>query len=171
MLGATLPCPGDQANARRILEGTISRHVATARLRPNANLALSRILWRQGVPRPWPSPGATSKTRGRPISQRRCATRWRSHLWSLSGAAIWPQRALGDGAARLVGTSRVVVWHRPARYYDGVRLIKRGEADEKLERLRTALDEIRMISFVPYHPVTRGTLAVGWPPRDMSLRP
>ncbi len=27
-----------------------------------------------------------------------------------------------------IGTSRVAVWHRPARCYDGVRLIKRDEA-------------------------------------------
>lgn len=59
MLGATLHYPGDQAHARRLLEGTISRHVAPARLtpavpfqygRPNANLVLSRILWLQGFP-------------------------------------------------------------------------------------------------------------------------
>lgn len=34
MLGATRHYPGDQPNARRILEGTISRHVAPARLTP-----------------------------------------------------------------------------------------------------------------------------------------
>jgi hypothetical protein len=32
MLGATLHYPGDQANARRLPEGAISRHVAPARL-------------------------------------------------------------------------------------------------------------------------------------------
>ena len=55
MLGATR----DQARARRLLEGAISRHVAPARLtsavpfqygRPNTNSVLSRILWRQGFP-------------------------------------------------------------------------------------------------------------------------
>ena len=71
MLGATLQYPGDQANARRLLEGAISRHVAPARLtpavpfqygRPNANLAPSRIVSLQGSPiRSWPSPSATSK--------------------------------------------------------------------------------------------------------------
>jgi hypothetical protein len=73
--------------------------------------------------------------------------------------------ALLDYSAR----HALAVWHRPARCYNGVRLIKRGKVDEGLEILRTALDEIRMSSFVPYHPVMLGTLAQGWPRRDMSL--
>lgn len=75
--------------------------------------------------------------------------------------------ALLDYSAR----HALAVWHRPARCYDGVRLFKRGEVDEGLETVRTALDQIRIISFLPYHPVMLGTLAQGWPRRDMSLRP
>ena len=65
--------------------------------------------------------------------------------------------ALLDYSARYALTG----WHRPARCYDGVRLIKRGEVGEGLELLRTALDELRGTGFVPYYPVMLGTLAQG----------
>jgi predicted ATPase len=48
-----------------------------------------------------------------------------------------------------------------ARCFDGARLIKRGEVGEGLERLRTAIDELRETSFGPYYPVMLGTLAQG----------
>src|SRR5262249_36195725 len=79
-------------------------------------------------------------------------------IWS--GDLVATQRhvtALLDYSAR----HALAAWHRPARCYDGVRLIKRGEVGEGLDRLRTALDELRRTSFVPYHPVMLGTLAQG----------
>jgi predicted ATPase len=65
--------------------------------------------------------------------------------------------ALLDSSAR----HALAAWHRRARCYDGVRLIKRGEVGEGLEKLRTALDELRGTSFVPHYPVMLGTLAQG----------
>jgi hypothetical protein len=59
MMGASLHYLGDQANARQILEGILSRHVAIAPQsravpfqygQPNAGLILSRVLWLQGFP-------------------------------------------------------------------------------------------------------------------------
>src|SRR5262249_8535512 len=55
----------------------------------------------------------------------------------------------------------LAAWHRPARCYDGVRRIKRGEVGEGLELLRTALDELQKTSFIPYYPIMLGTLAQG----------
>ena len=65
--------------------------------------------------------------------------------------------ALLDYSAR----QELAAWHRPARCYDGVRLIKRGDLRGGLELLRTALDELRETSFVPYYPFMLGTLAQG----------
>jgi len=59
--------------------------------------------------------------------------------------------ALLDYSAR----HALAAWHRPARCYDGVRLIKRGEVGEGLELLRTGLDD------VPYFPFMLGMLAQG----------
>jgi len=55
----------------------------------------------------------------------------------------------------------MAVRHRGARWFNGARLLKRGEVGEGLELLRTVLDEVRGTSFVPYYPFMLGTLAQG----------
>src|SRR5262249_16866509 len=65
--------------------------------------------------------------------------------------------ALFDYSAR----HALAAWHRPARCYDGVRLIKRGDVGEGLELLRAGLDELRGTSFVPYYRFMLGTVAQG----------
>src|SRR5262249_10540152 len=172
MTGASLHYLGDQANARRILEGILSRHVAPARLsravpfqygRPNASLILSRILWLQG----FPDQGLRLAERN--VEDARSIDLAVGVCYALEIASL-----VSIWSSDLVATERYVTalldysaqhalaaWHRPARCYDGVRLIRRGEMGEGLELLRTALDELRETSFVPYHPVMLGTLAQG----------
>jgi predicted ATPase/DNA-binding SARP family transcriptional activator len=172
MMGASLHYLGEQANARQILEGVLTRHVAPARLsravpfqygRPNASLILSRILWLQGFP------DQSLRLAERNVEDARAIDLAVGVCYALEIAcllSIWN----GD----LVATERYVTalldysarhalaaWHRPARCYDGIRLIKRGEAGEGLELLRPALDELRGTSFVPYYPVMLGALAQG----------
>src|SRR5262249_28267331 len=79
-------------------------------------------------------------------------------IWS--GDLVATERhvtALLDYSAR----HALAAWHRPARCYDGFRLIKRGDVSEGVELLRTGLDELRLTSFVPYHPVMLGALRQG----------
>ena len=65
--------------------------------------------------------------------------------------------ALLDHSAR----HALAVRHQGARCFNGALLIERGEVSGGLELLRTALDELREMSFVPYYPVTLGALAQG----------
>jgi predicted ATPase/DNA-binding SARP family transcriptional activator len=169
MMGASRHYLGDQASARQILEGILGRHVAPARLsravpfqygRPNASLILSRILWLQG----FPDQGLrlaernVEDARAIDLAVGVCYALETASLVSIwSGDLVATERyvtALLDYSARHALTA----WHRPARCYDGVRLIKRGEVSEGLELLRTALDELRATSFVPYYPFMLGTL-------------
>src|SRR5262245_3861862 len=172
MMGASMHYLGDQANARRILAGTLSSHVAPARPsravpfqygRPNARLILSRILWLQGFP------DQSRRLAERNVEDARVidlavgvcyaleiaslVSIWSSDLAATEGYVT----ALLDYSAR----HELAAWHRPARCYDAVRLIKRGDVGEGLELLRTSLDELLVTSFVPYHPVMFGTLAQG----------
>jgi len=170
MMGASLHYLGDQANARQILEGILNRHGAPARLsravpfqygRPNASLILSRILWLQG----FPDQGLrlaernVEDARAIDLAVGVCYALEIASLVSIwSGDLVATERhvtALLDYSAR----HALAAWHRPARCYDGVRLIKRGEVGEGLELLRPALDELRGTSFVPYYPFMLGTLA------------
>jgi len=168
MMGASLHYLGDQTNARQIL----SRHVAPARLsravpfqygQPNARLILSRVLWLQG----FPDQGLRLAERN--VEDARAvdfavpayyALEIASLVSIWSGDLVATERyvtALLDYSARRALTTG----HRPARCYDGVRLIKRGDAREGLEVLRLALDELRGASFVPFYPFMLGTLAQG----------
>jgi predicted ATPase/DNA-binding SARP family transcriptional activator len=172
MMGASLHYLGDQANARQILEGILSRHVAIAPQsravpfqygQPNAGLILSRVLWLQG----FPDQGLRLAERN--VEDARAIDLAVGVCYALEIAslvAIWSSdlvateryvTALLDYSAR----HGLAAWHRPARCYDGVRLIKRGKLGEGLELLRTALDELRGTSFVPYYPVMLGALAQG----------
>jgi predicted ATPase/DNA-binding SARP family transcriptional activator len=172
MTGASLHYLGDQANARQILEGILNRHGAPARLsravpfqygRPNASLILSRILWLQG----FPDQGLrlaernVDDARAIDLAVGVCYALEIASLVSIwSGDLVATERyvtALLDYSAR----HALAAWHRPARCYDGVRLIKRGEVGEGLELFRPALDELRGTSFVPYYPVMLGALAQG----------
>ena len=172
MMGASLHYLGDQASARQILEGILNPHVAPARLsravpfqygRPNASLILSRILWLQGFP-----------DQGRRLAERNVEDARAIDLAVGVCYALEVASLVSIWSSDLVATERYVTelldysarhalaaWHRPARCYDGVRLIKRGEVGEGLELLRPALDELRETSFVPYYPVMLGALAQG----------
>jgi len=172
MMGATLHYLGDQANARQILEGLLTPYVARVPQsravpfqygRPNARLVLSRILWLQG----FPDEGLRLAERN--VEDARAIDFAVGVCYALEIASlvsIWN----GDLAAtdRYVtalleysARHELAAWHRPARCYDGVRLIKRGEMRGGLELLRTALDELRETSYVPYYPFMLGTLAQG----------
>jgi len=172
MMGASLHYLGDHANARRILEGTLSRHIAPARLsravpfqygRPNASLILSRILWLQGFP------DQSLRLAEHNVEDARAIDLAVGVCYALEVASlvsIWSGDLLATEryvTALLEYSARhaLTAWHRPARCYDGVRRIKRGEVDQGLELLRTALHELRETSFVPYHPIMLGTLAQG----------
>ena len=172
MMGASLHYLGEHANARQILEGILRRHIAPARLspavpfqygRPKASLILSRILWLQGLPDQALrlAEHNVEDARAIDLAVGVCYALETASLVSIwSGDLAATERyvtALLEYSARHALTA----WHRPARCYDGVRLIKRGEVDQGLELLRTALHELREISFVPYHPVMLGTLAQG----------
>ena len=172
MMGASLHYLGDQANARQILEGILSRHVAPARLartvpfqygQPNARLILSRILWLQGFPDQGLQLAERSVEDARAIDLAVgvCYALEVASLVSIwSGDLVATERyvtALLDYSAR----HALAAWHRPAQCYDGVRLIKRGEVGEGLGLLRTGLDELRGTSFVPYYPFMLGTFAQG----------
>jgi len=170
MMGATLHYLGDQASARQILEDILSRHATPARLsravpfqygQPNARLILSRILWLQG----FPDQGLrlaernVEDARAIDLAVGVCYALEIASLVSIwSGDLVATDRyvtALLDYSAR----HALAAWHRPARCYDGVRLIKRGEVGEGLELLRPTLDELHATSFVPYYPFMLGTLA------------
>jgi predicted ATPase/DNA-binding SARP family transcriptional activator len=172
MMGASLHYLGDQVKARQILEGILSRHVAPLPQsravpfqygQPNARLILSRILWLQGLP------DQGLRFAERDVENARAVDLAVGVCYALEIAsliAIWSSdlvateryvTALLDYSAR----HALAAWHRPARCYDGARLIKRGEVGKGLELLRTGLDELRYTSFIPYHPVMLGTLAQG----------
>jgi predicted ATPase/DNA-binding SARP family transcriptional activator len=173
MVGASLHLLGEHAKARRILEDVLSRYVAAPRLshavpfqydhRLNASMRVSRILWLQGYP-----------DQARQLAERdveeagvidhavsvcnALETACLIALWS--GDLVAAERsvtALLDYSAR----HAMAVRHRGARWFNGARLLKRGEVGEGLELLRTVLDEVRGTSFVPYYPFMLGTLAQG----------
>jgi hypothetical protein len=170
MKGTSLHYLGDQANARQILEGTLSRRVAPNRRsravpfqygQPNARLILSRILWLQG----FPEQGLRLAERN--VEDARAIDLAVGVCYALEIASL-----VSIWSSDLVATERYVTtlldysarhalaaWHRPARCYDGIRLSMRGEGVEGLEVLRAALDELRTTSFVPYYPFMLGTLA------------
>jgi hypothetical protein len=137
MMGASLHYLGDQANARQILEGVLSRTFAQLRQsravpfqygRPNARLILSRILWLQG----FPDQGLRLAERN--VDDARAIDLAVGVCYALEIASlvsIWSSdlaaterhvTALLDYSAR----HALAAWHRPARCYDGIRLIQRG---------------------------------------------
>ena len=172
MMGASLHYFGDQANARQILEGVLGRHATPLPQspavpfqygRPNARLILSRILWLQGFPDQGLrlAEGNVEDARAIDLAVWTCYALEIASLVSIwSSDLVATERhvtALLDYSAR----HELAAWHRPARCYDGIRLIKRGEVGKGLELLRTTLNELRATSFVPYHPFMLGTLAEG----------
>lgn len=172
MMGASLHYLGDQENARQTLEGTLNRSDAQTRLsravpfqygQPNARLFLSRILWLQGFPDQGLRLAERNVEAARAID---LAVAVCHALEIASLVSIWS----GDLAAteqyvtallHYSARHALTAWHRPARCYEGVRLIKRGEVGEGLELLGTTLEELQVTSFVPYYPVMPGTLAQG----------
>ena len=172
MTGTSLHYLGDQASARRILEGVLSR-LAPARLsrtipfqyydHRSARMILSRILWLQGFP------DQALQLAERNVEDARVTAPAVVVCYALEIASlvsIWSGdldateryvTALFDYSAR----PALAAWHRPARCYDGVRLIKRGSMVEGLELLRATLEDLRATSFIPYYPFMLGTLAQG----------
>jgi predicted ATPase/DNA-binding SARP family transcriptional activator len=173
MVHASLHYLGDQANARRIVEGMLSCYVTPAHLSHAvpfqydhplvARMILSRILWLQGFP------DQALQLAERSVEDARAIDHavWVCYALEVASlVAIWSGNlvaadryvtALLDSSGRHALAAR----HRGARCFDGARLIKRGEVGEGLELLRTAIDELRRTSFGPYYPVMLGTLAQG----------
>src|SRR5262249_28449086 len=143
--------------------GRLSRAVPFQYGRPNASLILSRILWLQGFP------DQALRLTEREVEHARAIDLAVGVCYALEIASlvsIWSSdlvateryvTALIDYSAR----HALAAWHRPARCYGGVRLIKRGDVGEGLELLSTVLDELRETSFIPYRPVMLGTFAQG----------
>jgi hypothetical protein len=121
-------------------------------------LILSRILWLQGFPDQGLRLAERNVEDARAIDLAvgvcyALETASLVSIWSSDLAATERHvTALLDYSAR----HALAVWHRPARCYDGVRLIQRGDVGQGLELLSTALDELRRTSLLPYHPVMLG---------------
>ena len=173
MVGASLHYLGDQTNARQHVERMLGRYADPVRRSHTirfqydqkiaAHMILARILWLQGFPE-----------RARRIARKNVEdARAIDHALSLCNALevpclveIWSGdleaaeravTALLDHSAR----HALAVRHAGARCFDGALLIERGAAGRGLELIRTAVDELRETSFVPYYPITLGTLARG----------
>jgi hypothetical protein len=173
MVGASLHYLGDQTNARRHLEGMLSRYVAPVRRSHTirfqydqqvvARMTLARVLWLQGFP-----------DQALEIAQRNVEdARAVDHALSVCGAleaaclvAIWSgdlAATSGAVAALLDHSSRhaLTVWHARGRCLHGVLRIRRGDVGAGVEGLRAALDELREIGFVPRYIALLGELAEG----------
>jgi predicted ATPase/DNA-binding SARP family transcriptional activator len=173
LLGASLHYLGDHAKARRHLEHMLSHYVAAARRSHTirfqydqplvARMILTRILWLQGFPDQarQAAEGNVEDARAIDHALSVCGTlevAWLVEIWSGDWAAAERSvAALLDHSAR----HSLAVWHARGRCLKGVVLIGRGEVVDGLELLRTTLDELRETSFIPYYPVTFGTLAQG----------
>jgi predicted ATPase len=173
LMGASLHYLGDLANARRHLEHMLSHYVAAARQshtirfqydQPSvARMILARILWMQGFPDQARQAAWHNVEGARAIDHALSVcgaleVAWLVEIWSGDWAAADRSVVtLLDHSAR----HALAVWHARGRCLSGAVLIRRGEVDEGLERLRTTLDELRETSFVPYYPVIFGMLAEG----------
>ena len=173
MVGASLHYLGDQPSARQHLEHMLGRYADPVRRshairfqydqKIAARMIMGRILWLQGFPE-----------QARRIAQANVDdARAVDHALSLCNAlevpclvALWSGdlvageravTALLDHSAR----HALAVRHAGARCFNGALHIQRGEVRDGLEMIRAAVDELREISFVPYYPVTLGTLARG----------
>ena len=173
LLGASLHYLGDLANARRHLEHMLDHYVVAARQshtirfqydQPSvARMILARILWLQGFPDQARRAARATVEDARAIEHALSVcgaleVAWLVEIWSGDWAAA--ERvvvALLDHSTR----HSLAVWHTRGRCLRGVVLTKRGEVADGLALLRTTLDELRETSFVPYYPVTFGTLAQG----------
>jgi predicted ATPase len=173
MVGASLHYLGEQTPAREHLERMLGHYADPARRshairfqydqKGAARMILARILWLQGFP------DRARRTAEENVEDARAI----DHALSLCNAlevpclvAIWSGdlaaaeravTALLDHSAR----HALAVRHGGARCFQGALLIEAGEVGRGLELLRTAIDELREASFIPYYPVTLGTLARG----------
>jgi predicted ATPase len=173
LVGASFHYLGDHANARRRLEHMLSHYVEAARQshtirfqydQPSvARMILARILWLQGYPDQAREAAQSNVEAARAIGHALSVcgaleVAWLVEIWSGDWAAA--ERAVAtllDHSAR----HALTVWHARGRCLDGVVRIRRGEVVDGLELLRSTLDGLREMSFVPYYPVTFGTLAQG----------
>ncbi len=126
-------------------------------------MMLARVLWLQGFPE------QARRTAQANVEDARAV----DHALSLCNAlevpclvAIWSGDLVAaerSVTALLEHSARhaLAVRHVGARCFNGALLIERGEVGGGLELLRTAVDELRETSFVPYYPVTLGALAQG----------
>ncbi len=173
MVGVSLHYLGDQTNARRYLEGMLSRYVAPTH-RSHAirfqydqqvatRMVLARILWLQGFP------DQALRTAQSNAEDARAIDHALSLCYALEAAclvALWSGDlpAAERSVAMLLDHSArhaLAVWHARGRCLNGVLLIKRGEVGGGLPLLRDALDELRETGFVPHHTALLGTLAQG----------
>jgi predicted ATPase/DNA-binding winged helix-turn-helix (wHTH) protein len=175
MLATSLYYLGDQSNARRHIEGMLSRyaaptsqpHISIIRFQYDQLVAgrgtLARILWLQGLPDQALRMAHDNIENARAID----------HAASLCVALEFACTVFLD-VGDLATTKRyVAMWlelsakdalglnHTFGRWYEGALLIKEGDVVAGLRSTRTALDELRETGFFLRRPAFLGVLAEG----------
>jgi len=179
MIGAALHYLGEQTQAREQIERMLGHQADPVRRahairfqydqQIAARMILARILWLQGFPDQARRAAEQSVADARRIDHALSICNALEipclvALWSGDAAAAERAvTALLDHSARHALTVR----HLGARCFQGAMMIERGDPREGLDLLRTALDELRETSFVPYFPVTLGMLARGLARADL----
>jgi tetratricopeptide (TPR) repeat protein len=156
MIGTVLHYMGDQTNARRHIERMLRRYVDprhrsdTIRFvwdqRVAGDIVLAVILWLQGFP------DQAMRTARSTIEGARASDHTISLCYALTRAACLVALWVGDLSAAQHYVAMLLdhsaqlameVWQAWGRCFEGVLLIKRGNAETGLRLLRTALDELR----------------------------
>jgi predicted ATPase len=173
LVGTSLHYLGDQTGARRHLEAMLSGYVAPTRRFHEirfqydqplvARMMLARILWLHGLP------DSALRLAQQNVDDAKAI----GHALSVCGAlevacivGIWSgdQPATERSVADLLDHSArhgLTAWHARGRCLRGVLLTRRGDVEEGLASLSTALHELRETGFVPYQIALLGTLAQG----------
>jgi predicted ATPase/DNA-binding winged helix-turn-helix (wHTH) protein len=174
MIGASLHFLGDQAGARRHIEHMLAHYIAPAYGAPvvrfqfdqrvTASITLARILWLQGFV------DQSLRTVESNIVHALSIGHHLSLCNALAQAACPIALLVGDLAAaeryiallvENAATRGVDIWHIYCRAFQGQVLIYRGDFDNGLPRLGTAIDELRQAKFVQYQTAFLATLAEG----------
>ena len=174
MIGTVLLYMGDLTNGRRRIERMLSRYAEpldrshTIRFvwdqRVAGEMVLAVILWLQGFP------DQAIRTAQRTIENARAKDHTILLCYVLSTAACPVALWIGDLAAAEYYVSMLLehsaklamkVWQAGGRCLKGALLLKRGEDDNGLRLLRTALDELRDAGFLLRCTAFLGALAEG----------
>jgi predicted ATPase/DNA-binding winged helix-turn-helix (wHTH) protein len=171
MMGLSLHYLGDQANARRHFERMLGRYVAPVQRshmirfqfdqRVTAHIALAEVLWLQGY----------SDQAMRAVETNIADAAALHHALSLCNALAkaCPVALLaGDlpAAERFVAMllehsarNPLASWQAEGHCFQGVLLVKRGDLENGLYVLRTALEELRELNFSLRYTALLGELA------------